>query len=150
MCCTRCVDVSECDRCFFDFKQEMAYEMRIRDWSSDVCASDLRGEPGSPCSGRFRLIGVHREPLAGRERDGQGLVAADRDELPAGAFETHHLAEVNVDEPAVQLTLAARDNQRDRRLGQQMRALDDYILDACCAVEDDNAKAGLSGTPHTC
>src|SRR3546814_4949832 len=26
---------------FFFFKQKTAYEMRIRDWSSDVCASDL-------------------------------------------------------------------------------------------------------------
>src|SRR3546814_9983101 len=30
--------------CFFlfFFKQKTAYEMRIRDWSSDVCSSDLR------------------------------------------------------------------------------------------------------------
>src|SRR3546814_10919307 len=26
---------------FFFFKQETAYEMRISDWSSDVCSSDL-------------------------------------------------------------------------------------------------------------
>src|SRR3546814_2605489 len=34
--------------CFF-FKQKTAYEMRISDWSSDVCSSDLRcliGEGG--------------------------------------------------------------------------------------------------------
>src|SRR3546814_7449731 len=40
--------------CFF-FKQKTAYEMRISDWSSDVCSSDLddghalavvQGEPG--------------------------------------------------------------------------------------------------------
>src|SRR3546814_6765514 len=28
--------------CFF-FKQKTAYEMRISDWSSDVCSSDLHG-----------------------------------------------------------------------------------------------------------
>src|SRR3546814_1137792 len=27
---------------FFFFKQKTAYEMRISDWSSDVCASDLQ------------------------------------------------------------------------------------------------------------
>src|SRR3546814_7446100 len=27
--------------CFFFFKQKTAYEMRISDWSSDVCSSDL-------------------------------------------------------------------------------------------------------------
>src|SRR3546814_5228749 len=35
---------------FFFFKQKTAYEMRIRDWSSDVCSSDLRdnGRPTTP------------------------------------------------------------------------------------------------------
>src|SRR3546814_6858303 len=28
---------------FFFFKQKTAYEMRISDWSSDVCSSDLFG-----------------------------------------------------------------------------------------------------------
>src|SRR3546814_11393530 len=33
---------------FFFFKQKTAYEMRISDWSSDVCSSDLLGRaPGS-------------------------------------------------------------------------------------------------------
>src|SRR3546814_4751454 len=27
--------------CFFLFKQKTAYDMRISDWSSDVCSSDL-------------------------------------------------------------------------------------------------------------
>src|SRR3546814_3932617 len=30
---------------FFFFKQKTAYEMRISDWSSDVCSSDLRLKP---------------------------------------------------------------------------------------------------------
>src|SRR3546814_16917136 len=30
-----------CELCFFCFKQKTAYEMRISDWSSDVCSSDL-------------------------------------------------------------------------------------------------------------
>src|SRR3546814_3159135 len=33
MCCFFCL--------FFFFKQKTAYEMRISDWSSDVCSSDL-------------------------------------------------------------------------------------------------------------
>src|SRR3546814_6499313 len=32
---------------FFFFKQKTAYEMRISDWSSDVCSSDLRARAGS-------------------------------------------------------------------------------------------------------
>src|SRR3546814_3870418 len=47
--------------CFFFFKQKTAYEMRISDWSSDVCSSDLFRwvriveELGSPdhCKGSF-------------------------------------------------------------------------------------------------
>src|SRR3546814_8256726 len=41
--------------CFFFFKQKTAYEMRISDWSSDVCSSDLSASRGfarsaaSPC-----------------------------------------------------------------------------------------------------
>src|SRR3546814_5184249 len=31
---------------FFFFKQKTAYEMRISDWSSDVCSSDLTGKTG--------------------------------------------------------------------------------------------------------
>src|SRR3546814_3772531 len=30
---------------FFFFKQKTAYEMRISDWSSDVCSSDLGEQP---------------------------------------------------------------------------------------------------------
>src|SRR3546814_7027854 len=33
--------LSSCTYIFFFFKQKTAYEMRISDWSSDVCSSDL-------------------------------------------------------------------------------------------------------------
>src|SRR3546814_11910487 len=36
-----CVDDVVGVTCFFFFKQKTAYEMRISDWSSDVCSSDL-------------------------------------------------------------------------------------------------------------
>src|SRR3546814_4380796 len=35
------VSVGFCSTFFFFFKQKTAYEMRISDWSSDVCSSDL-------------------------------------------------------------------------------------------------------------
>src|SRR3546814_20204310 len=40
----------------FFFKQKTAYEMRISDWSSDVCSSDLCSTPSAPRSrsGRTR------------------------------------------------------------------------------------------------
>src|SRR3546814_2040092 len=46
---------------FFFFKQKTAYEMRISDWSSDVCSSDL--------------VGAGRRVGGGGQRD--GLAAAD-------------------------------------------------------------------------
>src|SRR3546814_20150024 len=49
------VGVCQCSAliiCCFFFKQKTAYEMRISDWSSDVCSSDLPGrrptDPGRP------------------------------------------------------------------------------------------------------
>src|SRR3546814_7416084 len=49
---------------FFFFKQKTAYDMRISDWSSDVCSSDLaesRGEMGSAAFKsvmNFKSLGV--------------------------------------------------------------------------------------------
>src|SRR3546814_3263805 len=42
----------------FFFKQKTAYEMRISDWSSDVCSSDLRRSPPRAKEGdqRFQVI----------------------------------------------------------------------------------------------
>src|SRR3546814_5923556 len=43
-----------CVSCFFFFKQKTAYEMRISDWSADVCSSDLAVLAGS-CSARTTI-----------------------------------------------------------------------------------------------
>src|SRR3546814_12561806 len=40
---------------FFFFKQKTAYEMRISDWSSDVCSSDLPLERGRAVLGLVEL-----------------------------------------------------------------------------------------------
>src|SRR3546814_2446033 len=42
--------------CFFFFKQKTSYEMRISDWSSDVCSSDLaKAVSSDPCGLRLRM-----------------------------------------------------------------------------------------------
>src|SRR3546814_4088955 len=63
----------------FFVKQKAAYEMRISDWSSDVCSSDLRLLPGS--SMRTSGIGFHSflQLLAGTE--GHHGPGRDRDFL---------------------------------------------------------------------
>src|SRR3546814_3772390 len=64
----------------FFFKQKTAYEMRISDWSSDVCSSDLarRFRVAAPDSGQ-PVLALHatlsvRRPRDARRRDqaGQG------------------------------------------------------------------------------
>src|SRR3546814_1789036 len=42
--------------CVLFFKQKTAYEMRISDWSSDVCSSDLRKAPRSALSRRPKPV----------------------------------------------------------------------------------------------
>src|SRR3546814_3644382 len=56
-------------RVFFFFKQKTAYEMRISDWSSDVCSSDLpepstEGRPMSHESDRYPYEQRHENNLA--------------------------------------------------------------------------------------
>src|SRR3546814_1751320 len=41
---------------FFFCKQKTAYEMRISDWSSDVCSSDLAAEFGKRHAGGLRYF----------------------------------------------------------------------------------------------
>src|SRR3546814_5648153 len=55
-------------RCLFFFKQKTAYEMRISDWSSDVCSSDLRAgcratRAAQPAAGRERTQLSPHQPL---------------------------------------------------------------------------------------
>src|SRR3546814_11025033 len=40
---------------FFFFKQKTAYEMRISDWSSDVCSSDLPAPSATPTGDAARV-----------------------------------------------------------------------------------------------
>src|SRR3546814_15392438 len=53
---------------FFFFKQKTAYEMRISDWSSDVCSSDL-GPPAQE-ERAMLLLGVSTRRLT----DGEAIV----------------------------------------------------------------------------
>src|SRR3546814_1614654 len=73
---------------FFFFKQKTAYELRISDWSSDVCSSDLpfhspSGVSGSPSITRggapasTRVIGTPR-PLVATVATGAPLSTATK------------------------------------------------------------------------
>src|SRR3546814_10022824 len=99
--------------CFF-FKQKTAYEMRISDWSSDVCSSDLLQRPGvvqrkPPAPQKLLLLGLiqllscipakisripavplHRllQRYAGRQPDHRLSVARRQTEVADGARRT--------------------------------------------------------------
>src|SRR3546814_8926498 len=67
---------------FFFFKQKTAYEMRISDWSSDVCSSDLHRHSQCPrCEWPHRAgIGIPAARAVPAARRRRGL---PRDRLPA-------------------------------------------------------------------
>src|SRR3546814_1532884 len=87
---------------FFFFKQKTAYEMRISDWSSDVCSSDLRlsNDPGAKAIGAVlvendapglsfgpneQLMGFRGVPSSDLYLDGCE-VPLDNIIVPAGGF----------------------------------------------------------------
>src|SRR3546814_1357992 len=54
---------------FFFFKQKTAYDMRISDWSSDVCSSDLVAVPTTLNVGALDLLHPRRVNVDGRRRE---------------------------------------------------------------------------------
>src|SRR3546814_8505499 len=58
---------------FFFFKQKTAYEMRISDWSSDVCSSDL-GD--AQVAGNVRIAGLNLLNLFNGDGNGGGFPTA--------------------------------------------------------------------------
>src|SRR3546814_4397343 len=61
----------------FFFKQKTAYEMRISDWSSDVCSSDLYhllGDTGSPGQGSAALAGENHHQVGGSSDSCEGRI----------------------------------------------------------------------------
>src|SRR3546814_3782447 len=78
------------------FKQKTAYEMRISDWSSDVCSSDLEKEVRAAS---VALEGVQQEAVAGQRTvldilnaeqdvsDAQVLLAQARHDLALARFD---------------------------------------------------------------
>src|SRR3546814_4246329 len=65
--------------CFFFFKQKTAYEMRISDWSSDVCSSDLIGHRRN--AGGDERFSQFVDPLARAGIDHACLAAPFADQL---------------------------------------------------------------------
>src|SRR3546814_2268026 len=89
--------VLSCLWCFFFFKQKTAYELRISDWSSDVCSSDLRlnalslifVDHAGQHLAEMRMLGTGMDVLPAiglqeRGPDGFGFLPADWSSAGAG------------------------------------------------------------------
>src|SRR3546814_4632867 len=72
---------------FFFFKQKTAYEMRISDWSSDVCSSDLGAQRRLRADRRrHRGGGQARDGGAGGGQDADRDGARSLSARPVGRF----------------------------------------------------------------
>src|SRR3546814_8677345 len=80
---------------FFFFKQKTAYEMRISDWSSDVCSSDLGEDAAAEAHEDRNERSAERErgqcldddPIIGSVAGGAGQIpeeARDREQAEPG------------------------------------------------------------------
>src|SRR3546814_18658687 len=73
--------------CCFVFTQKTVYELRISDWSADVCSSDLllvAGQAREPVQHRARpVLGLRREIHAHRHVAAEHLGAVPVDVLPS-------------------------------------------------------------------
>src|SRR3546814_17591596 len=99
-------------RSFFFFKQKTAYEMRISDWSSDVCSSDLR----LPGEARVRIV----DERAGEDR--REIDARDTGTTADEALQAILVADVEhaVAHEAQRVRIAVhrrRAEKRDRAIG---------------------------------
>src|SRR3546814_8987445 len=75
---------------FFFCKQRTAYEMRISDWSSDVCSSDLALCADSRSAGVEQLRN-RRDDLADRKGFGDQHAVGDAVRCPVMAARTRHI-----------------------------------------------------------
>src|SRR3546814_2361534 len=116
---------------FFFFKQKTAYEMRISDWSSDVCSSDLRIRPEQGIEQGTDRCPPHEAPPQ-RQRQPVALRRADGAE-PAGGIQRR--------EPARQQS----GRSEERRVGKE-------CVSTCrsrCASHHSKKKSYKDFTSHT-
>src|SRR3546814_17718198 len=109
------------DLFFFCFKQKTAYEMRISDWSSDVCSSDLLlGQVAEFLERHAEALEWYRSVAGGPPREQARLRIAkvlhdlDRDD-EAWAALADLQSDASIDDAA------RRHRSHDRRVGKEVR-----------------------------
>src|SRR3546814_2851087 len=129
---------------FFFFKQKTAYEMRISDWSSDVCSSDLQYPLPAPGPRRegARGTGVREHSdryfrhadgcrhARGLFRSGQGTLCADRSEEHTSELQSL----MRISYAVFCLKKKTKKNKPDRRHPNIQR----HSLQSSTRINDDN------------
>src|SRR3546814_15447748 len=115
-------------RLVFFFKQKTAYEMRISDWSSDVCSSDLEATPqeDSRVVSFPNRFGSEDPAAAAARAQIRGLLEHAIDELPEAfrlVFVMREIAGCPVEETAT--TLGIRPETVKTRLYRARRVRQD-------------------------
>src|SRR3546814_10024457 len=137
-----CVVVILCLSFFFFFNQKTAYELRISDWSSDVCSSDLVETGLLESDARKLNRGFVSRMTRGRpwltlklaaSLDGRTAMASGESQWITGAnarADVHRLraaagcvmtggATVLADDPQLTVRLPADDSSDERRVGKE-------------------------------
>src|SRR3546814_7545377 len=97
---------------FFFFKQKTAYEMRISDWSSDVCSSDLKAM--AQVRQRFQRGG---DVLAERRTKHGAIATGHRNQAAVPCDE--RFARYQGLAGALPLGVGRRQRSEERRVGQE-------------------------------
>src|SRR3546814_20273597 len=122
---------------FFFFKQKTAYEMRISDWSSDVCSSDL------PCRIAERddigVGGGFEERRTRRDHEQRRQEYAVNPDL-GRRIEQHRPQRIETEPAQYPRAIAEAPHQHPRRQGHQEIA----------EIEDELDQSGLSAVEIEC
>src|SRR3546814_4906330 len=105
---------------FFFFKQKTAYEMRISDWSSDVCSSDLQAlDLIKSIAAQTNLLSVNANIEAHRSGDaGRGFTVVAR-EIKSLAVDSN-LTAVEIDSQLALINKTAADFLASASLVEQL------------------------------
>src|SRR3546814_1894163 len=109
-----------CYLLFFLFKQKTAYEMRISDWSSDVCSSDLLGSLGVDHGHQgIVLVGYVEPAVIGVQGELLRVFAGGQflDDLAGG--DVHHLDPVRITGADVQQAVVVGQQQASGALSNR-------------------------------
>src|SRR3546814_6663168 len=144
---------------FFFIKQKTAYEMRISDWSSDVCSSDLhaqegcRGKLGRPAidAGEHQLRGAVHFDI---EEASSAFIAQFRDidvEVANLIFlELLRLLPIGFGQPTDPVALQATVQRRACQVWDHVLQRDEHVVERQSRLHRTDRKSTRLNSSHYC